>query len=166
MKTSAISFTAHLRRCVALAGAALFAQCAAGWETTVPSINGIGDVVALTNALKTFNDRTQANRANGRIWLSPGVYDLSGIKMQSSAHLLVNTAKNAMIAGTGTTPGETILLGGGETDKLRVIYTSGGTASGVFTISNLKITGGYTTSWGGGVYDSSSYSTNKTTECR
>lgn len=165
MKTSAIRFRAHLRRCVALAGAALFAHCAAGWETTVPSTNGIGDVVALTNALKTFNDRTQANRANGRIWLSPGLYDLSGIKMLA-AHLFVNTAKNAMIAGTGATPGETILLGGGETDKLRVLYTSGGTDSGVFTISNLTITGGYTTTFGGGVYDSSSSSTNQTTECR
>ena len=138
MKTSAISFTAHLRRCVALAGAALFAQCAAGWETTVPSINGVGDVVALTNALTTFNARTQANRANGRIWLSPGVYDLSGIKMINGSHLFTNPAKNAMIAGTGDGPGDTVLLGGGETDKCRIIYTSGGTATGVFCISNLN----------------------------
>ena len=65
----------NLRWCAVLAVVALSSFDVFGWETTVPAPNGVGDVVALTNALKTFNDRTQANRANGRIWLSPGVYD-------------------------------------------------------------------------------------------
>lgn len=98
-----------------------------------------GDVVALTNAFKKSHYASKA----AQILLQPGVYDLSGFKMDGSRHLLCYGLKSgSVIAGLGETPGDTVLLGGGAEDNCRVMDLYGGDV----TVSNLTVTGGYLSS--------------------
>ena len=92
----------------------------AGTTYKIPSPNDVGNaaaVAALTNAITAIN---ASNSDGSRILLAPGVYDLGGTETLISGtgkgvHLYINTyMRNGLIAGTGDTPGDTILLGGGE----------------------------------------------------
>jgi len=114
----------------------LVAATLAAAEYVIEAPNGVGDVVALTNAFKKSHYASNA----AKILLKPGVYDLSGIKMDGSRHLLCYGLKaNSVIAGLGATPGDTVLLGGGVTDNCRIMDLYGGDV----TVSNLTVTGGY-----------------------
>ena len=125
----------------------------AAYVATIPAPNGIGDVVALTNAMAEANALTDSGRANARIWLKPGVYNLSGVYMTGSAHLKFNVSEGGMIAGLGEKPDDTVLLGGGESGAHRVLNVpDGGGNWGWLTISNLTVTGGWTSGDGGGIY--------------
>ena len=124
-------------------------------EYTIEAPGGVGDVEALTNALVAINSMIgDANgRFNARVWLKPGVYDLCGVYMTTttgSGHLCTESIQGGMIAGLGEGPEDTILLGGGEADGRRVLYT-GGSNYDWMTISNLTVTGGWTTGDGGGI---------------
>ena len=116
-----------------------------------------GDVVALTNAFAELN---KAGTTNARLLLKPGVYDLSGTiidtsgKTPGSHFRLDKKMKGGLIAGTGDTPGETIIKGGGETDKLRLFHFWMTDSSSPMVISNLTLTGGYSNSDGGAVFGS------------
>ena len=137
---------------VAALGASLGVQAA--YEVTIPAPNGIGDVVALTNALAQANALGDAatSRLDARIWLTPGVYNLSGVYMTEKSHLYLKQSQNGMIAGLGEKPDDTILLGGGEAEDHRVIELSGGGNYDWVTVSNLTVTGGYSsTNSGGGI---------------
>ncbi len=118
---------------------------------------GVGDVGALTNAIMQLNS---GNNTGSKILLDPGVYDLRGVftpinGKRSGAHLYFNTTcKNGLIAGLGATPGDTVLLGGGETDKLRVLHIWSTPATDPTVVSNLTVTGGYQTGDAGGIYGS------------
>jgi predicted outer membrane repeat protein len=127
---------------------------AATFERTIKAPDGIGDVVALTNALAELS--AASNKDKMRIWLQKGTYDLRGVYMRSSHHLEIASAPGGLVAGLGDGPEETILLGGGEDGQHGVIYMNGGGNWGVNTISNLTITGGWTTSNGGGICGASS----------
>ena len=145
----------HLQPLVAgLAFATVLATGTAGAAVyNISAKDGVGDVDALTNA---FAEVGKADTTGAQILLAPGVYDLGGTQIGSGgAHWrLDKKMKNGLIAGTGKTPGETILLGGGETDKKRLFHIWSTDASKPTTISNLTITGGYTTADGGGIYGS------------
>ena len=122
---------------------------------TIEAPNGVGDVVALTNALTQLN--ALSSRDNARVWLEPGLYDLRGVFMDSENHLRLDSASGAMIAGLGDGPDKTILLGGGddsEKGRHRILKV-GGTNYGFTSVSNLTVTGGYTTGNGGGIEGSS-----------
>ena len=121
--------------------AAVLASNAASPEYTIHAPNGIGDVITLTNVLATME--TDGASVGLKLWLEPGVYDLRGIKMETGSHLVVRHTRDSLIAGLGAKPGDTILLGGGETDKCRVAYVTGGGNYWTTTISNLTVTGGY-----------------------
>ena len=116
-----------------------------------------GDVVALTNAFAELN---KAGTTNARLLVKPGVYDLSGTiidtsgKTPGSHFRLDKKMKGGLIAGTGDTPGETIIKGGGETDKLRLFHFWMTDSSSPMVISNLTLTGGYSNSDGGAVFGS------------
>lgn len=128
--------------------AALAATTASALEITIDAPGGVGNVVTLTNALA----RISADASNARLWLEPGVYDLDGIYMTSSSHLTLSSdAPGAMIAGLGDAPGDVILKGGGEAGGHRVLYVKGGGNYGWLTVSNLTVTGGWTTGDGGGI---------------
>ena len=153
MKTATAIVRSLLRTGAFAAIALLFAPVAqAAYEATVPAPNGVGDVVALTNALAEANALGSAatDRLNARIWLNPGVYDLSGIYMTSGNHLYLMQSQGGMIAGLGEKPGDTILVGGGEAEGHRVLQVSGSNYDWM-TISNLTVTGGWTSSDGGGI---------------
>ena len=121
--------------------------------------NGVGDVVALTNALTQLkNSSTQEKWRVGNISLEPGIYDLSGFSMEAGSHLCSPAALTCFIFGLGDTPGETILKGAGEAESCRVLKI--GTYNyGETIISNLTITGGYTAGDGGGIYASNGNAT-------
>lgn len=137
------------------------ASCAFGaFERTVEATDGIGDVVALTNALAELNALSKASGGgdtlNARIWLKPGLYDLKGVCMAANSHLRIEHARNFVFAGLGDGPEDTVLLGGGEAEGCRVISVSGGGNYWWNTYSNLTVTGGYVTSGsGGGIYSGS-----------
>ena len=118
-------------------------------EYTIRADNRIGNVTELTNTLATME--TDGASLRLKLWLKPGVYDLRGVKMSSDSHLKIRHTRDAIIAGLGENPGDTILLGGGENDKCRVIDVVGGGNYWTTTISNLTITGGYSAGNGGGV---------------
>jgi len=132
----------------------------AGTTYNIPSPNDVGNaaaIAALTNAITAIN---AANSTGTRILLAPGVYDLSGVtttiggKVQG-AHIYINTTcKNGLIAGMGETPGDTILLGGGETDKKTVLFIWTTNANQPTVVSNLTITGGWRSGDCGGLYGS------------
>ena len=133
---------------VAALGASLGVQAA--YEVTIPAPNGIGDVVALTNALAQANALSDSARANARIWLTPGLYNLSGVHMTEISHLQFKQSQHGLIAGLGKKPDDTILLGGGEAENHRIMELSGGGNYGWVTVSNLTVTGGYSSTNGGG----------------
>lgn len=134
------------------AGLALGAQAA--YEATIEAPNGVGNVAALTNALTYVNTvltDPNADRSKMRIWLQPGVYDLSGIYMKTASHLYIAACQHGMIAGLGDGPEDTVLLGGGEAEAHRVLALDGGGNYGWMNVSNLTVTGGYWTGNGGGI---------------
>lgn len=110
-------------------------------EYTIRAPNGIGDVVSLTNVLATME--TGEASLGLKLWLEPGVYDLRGVQMATGSHLYVRQTRNAVIAGLGQSPADTVLLGGGESDKCRVACVIGGGTDWTTVISNLTVTGGY-----------------------
>ena len=123
----------------------------AAYEATILAPNGVGDVVALTNALTELNAVLASE--GGKIWLEPGVYDLRGTYMTDKSHLnIVHTgpSKSLLFAGKGAKPGDTVLMGGGEAEKHRVIQAGGGGNSGWATFSNLTVTCGYVEGESGG----------------
>ena len=119
-------------------------------------------MTALTNAVSRVV-RTQSKPSGTRYYwvyrcvrLEPGLYDLSGVKMASGSHITLAGCKGAIISGLGDRPEDTVLLGGGGTDGVRVIHLGTGdnyTAAGQNMVTNLTITGGYVASAsdGGGV---------------
>ena len=145
-KTSAFTF---------LLAAFVFAAIGAfGATYRIPAPGGVGDVTALTNAVAQLN---KGNTTGARILLEPGVYDLRGTATVAgkSVHLYFNTRnKGGLVAGLGDKPGDTILLGGGETEKKTVLYIWSTDPADPTTVSNLTVTGGYTTGDAGGVFGS------------
>lgn len=133
-------------RMILAAGAVLGAGASfAASDVTVPAPNGVGDVVALTNAL------TQANAGTiGNVLLEPGVYDLKDVAMESASHLALTTTGKWLI-GTGSNPSEVVLKGGGEEKGRRVLRLSGANFSQFCNVSNVTITGGWTSDNGGGI---------------
>ena len=129
-------------------------------EFTIEAPGGVGDVAALTNALAAINSMIgdADGRRNAKVYLKPGVYDLSGVYMDTAdkSHLLTKDIQGGLIAGLGDGPEDTILLGGGSAEGHRVLYTSGNNY-GWMTISNLTVTGGWAASGnGGGIYGNAS----------
>ena len=119
----------------------------AGQPVTIES----GNVTALTNALADYT------AYDTKIFLEPGVYDLRGVYANANSHLRFDSpyisgkgAQKRYLIGLGEKPGDTILLGGGETEAHRVIEATGNNY-GCATISNMTITGGWTSGDGGGV---------------
>ena len=114
----------------ALSSASLF-----GRTYTIPAPGGVGDVVALTNALLNVN----ITSVYTEYALEPGVYDLRGISLSADSHLVLPVAK--LMFGLGGNPGDTVLLGGGAADNKRILemrcYNNYYTA-----VSNLTFTGG------------------------
>ncbi len=122
----------------------------AGLTFTVTAPNGVGDVVALTNAIDQINKLNGMNPKNGsQVWLEPGVYDLAGIAMKADSHLYMDW-HNCWLSGKGDAPGDVVLVGGGETEQLRVLACYGSNY-GWCNISNLTVTGGYSLGDGGGI---------------
>ena len=135
------AMTIKQKAVAALAAAATIMAATAAPEYTIHAPNGIGDVTTLTNVLATME--TDGASQGLKLWLEPGVYNLRGVKMENGCHLSVRHTRNAVIAGLGAKPEDTILLGGGEDDKCRVAYVTGGGNYWTTTISNLTVTGGY-----------------------
>ena len=132
----------------------LFAASLTAKEYIIEAPDGVGDVVALTNAINEINS---GNNTGTRLLLKPGVYDLSGIKSKVSAnvHLYFNTyCRNGLIAGLGEKPGDVLLKGGAESDKKTVLYIWATDPAKPTVVSNLTITGGYRSGDGGGIYGS------------
>ena len=139
-----------------LTGLLLCASCAtasAALEFRIPAPNGVGDVVALTNA---FTELTITNTSNVKILLEPGVYDLSGIRVGTRNWHLTREKQmqNGLIAGTGKSPGETVIKGGGANDRYGIFYIWNTHATKATVISNLTLTGGYSRGNGGAVFGS------------
>lgn len=118
-----------------------------GAEVTVHSENGVGDVVALTNALALANLNGGAKAV---VNIEPGVYDLSDTYMDANSHV-TGSASDARYIGLGNGPEDTVLLGAGEAGSRRVFNIGSG------TLTNVTVTGGNLTSSnnGGGVTSSS-----------
>ena len=126
-------------------------------EYIIEAPDGVGDVVALTNAFAELN---KANTTGAKILLKPGLYDLSGTiidtsgKTPGSHFRLDKKMKGGLIAGLGDSPADTIIKGGGEKDKLRIFHFWSTDASNPMVVSNLTLTGGYSNSDGGAVFGS------------
>ena len=123
-----------------------------GGPLVVPAPNGVGDTVALTNALAAVT-RLGARSPECRVLLEPGVYDLAGHYRTTTTHLSFSgSAPGLHLAGMGDSPTDTILLGEGEAGGRRVIHINS------LSISNLTVTGGYLTAAdnGGGIAGSGS----------
>ena len=126
---------------------------AAAKEYTIEAPGGVGDIESLTNALVDINKKILAERNNSKVWLKPGVYNLRGVSMSTGSgtgHLSIKDLNWGLIAGLGDGPEDTILLGGGKEDGLGVLCVSGNN-SGWMTISNLTVTGGWSSGNGGGI---------------
>ena len=139
-------------RIIGLLGAGLLVLStnAATFERTIPAPNGIGNVVALTNALAEYNALGDYKIA-AKIWLQPGTYDLSGVYMTSASHLYLKSSQGGMLAGLGAKRDDTVLLGGGEAEAHRVLQISGSNWDWM-TVSNLTVTGGWSANnIGGGI---------------
>ena len=88
MKTATVTVRSLLRTGAFAVVALLLAPVSlAAYEATIEAPNGVGDVVALTNAMAEANALTDSSRASARIWLKPGLYNLSGVYMTSGSHL-------------------------------------------------------------------------------
>ena len=115
-----------------------------GTTFTIPAPDGVGDVVALTNALTRMYRARGTGFYNGSFEcrLTPGVYDLSGTYMDADNHLSLD-AECCKLYGMGQGPADTVLLGGGTASGRRVLFVRAYTDAGECTVSNLTITGGY-----------------------
>ena len=136
---------------LSVAIAASIAMAASGATYRISAPNGVGDVVALTNAVA----RIDAGETTGtRLLLEPGIYNLAGTSTGAGgAHIRFDKAHtDLLIAGLGATPGDTILLGGGSADKKRILHVWNTSAKVSATISNLTVTGAYTTTDAAGIY--------------
>lgn len=135
----------------AVAVLSVFAGKAAEYRISAP--NGVGDVVALTNA---FTELNKKNTTGSKILLEPGVYDLTGLRVGTrNWHLtLEKQMADGLIAGTGDSPADTVIKGGGETDKYGIFYIWYTHASKPTVISNLTLTCGYSRGNGGAVFGS------------
>ena len=108
-----------------LTGCVLMATALVAKEYIIEAPDGVGDVVALTNAFAELN---KANTTGAKILLKPGLYDLSGTiidtsgKTPGSHFRLDKKMKGGLIAGLGDSPADTIIKGGGEKDKLRIFH--------------------------------------------
>ncbi len=126
---------------------------ALGGPLVVPAPNGVGDTVALTNALAAMK-RLNSYAKECCILLEPGLYNLAGHYKSTTSHLVLDTggAGGVFLAGLGDGPEDTILLGEGSAGNHRVIHINS------LTISNLTVTGGYISSDsnGGGIVTSAS----------
>ena len=147
-----------LNRLVVTLGLAFsFSTSFAALEFRIPAPNGVGDVVALTNAIFKIN---QSNNTGTKVLLEPGVYDLTGIKssygsgtLLGGAHLYFNTTcKNALIAGLGGGPEDVVLKGDGTLGIFHIWSTD---ANNPIVVSNLTVTGGSRKGDAGGIYGSS-----------
>ena len=119
-------------------------QYPVGGPYIVPSADGIGDVVALTNAIKcatALSSRTPERSVR----LDAGLYDLSGVAMAAGSYINLS-GSSIVLAGNGSDRADTILLGGGADGAKRVIYLG----SGGQVVSNLTVTGGYVAAAGDG----------------
>ena len=125
----------------------------AGTTYNIPSPKVVGNAAAVAALTNAFAEVGKADTTDAKILLAPGIYDLKGTQIGTGgAHWrLDKKMKNGLIAGTGATPGDTVLLGGGDTDKKRVFHIWSTDASKPTVISNLTITGGYTTGDGGAI---------------
>ena len=142
-----------LRATAMLAAALAVSAAAAAVTVTIPSPDTVGNaaaVTALTNACKNAGSNYYT------IELEPGVYDLSGVSMAYGTHLVVTATFYGVLRGKGTSPADTVLLGGGATDGCRVLNCSG-KGAGFFTVENLTVTGGNVTGSGGGIQNGGSY---------
>ena len=149
-----------MRMYMAVLAGVIGVSASAGTTYNIPSPNDVGNaaaIAALTNAITAIN---AANSTGSQILLAPGVYDLSGVTTTiggkvTGVHLYINTyMRNGLIAGTGDIPGDTILLGGGETYQKGVLYIWATDATKPTVVSNLTITGGYRLGDCGGLYGS------------
>ncbi len=115
-----------------------------GTTFTIPAPDGVGDVVALTNALTRMYRARGTGFYNGSFEcrLTPGVYDLSGTYMDADNHLNLQ-AVCCKLYGMGQDPADTVLLGGGSDSGRRILNIKANTAPGDCVVSNLTITGGY-----------------------
>ena len=141
---------------VAMIAAACTLDVLAAFQRTIEAPGGVGDVTSLTNVLAEFNALSSDDRKSARIYLEKGTYNLSGVYMTGTHHLNVAGSQNGIFAGLGNGPEETILLGGGEAEAHGVLIFGGGGNWSFNTISNLTITGGWTSNNGGGINGSSS----------
>ena len=113
-------------------------------DIIVPALDGVGDVIALTNAI------TKAKAGEYRnVLLTEGVYDLKDIEMTSGTHLDCTSFSGHMLVGMGSQRGDTILKGGGVSSGCRVVNLQGNNWN-YATLSNLTVTGGYAPSGNGG----------------
>ena len=92
----------------------------------------------VSNVMELTNACVQANSNYNKIYLAPGIYDLSDIAMEEKSHIVMKGLNGGMIAGTGEKPGDTVLLGGGEEASRRVARFERSCV-----VSNLTVTGGY-----------------------
>lgn len=121
---------------VGMGVAAMLAVSSFGARYVIPAPDGVGDVVALTNALL---DAT-ITATYSEYALEPGVYDLRGIAMEADSHLVLPAAKR--MYGLGGNPGDTVLLGGGSAVGKRILRMT--CYNDYYTVvSNLTLTGGY-----------------------
>lgn len=121
----------------------------------VPSTDGIGDAAALVDAFSCVK-KAGANKAasyyqNADIRIEPGIYRLGERTVSDKGQLDLGACGGAHVTGLGKTPGDTVIVGGGASVGLGVLYVEGGAAQNRMVISNLTLTGGYATSrFGGG----------------
>ncbi|MFA7173381.1 MAG: hypothetical protein WC340_08200 [Kiritimatiellia bacterium] len=125
--------------------------CASGVEYVIEAPGGVGDVVALTNALNQCPTGGGADTMGFTVKLKPGIYNLQGITMDSDYHLVLRQARNAFFAGLGDGPEDTVLIGGGTNDNAGVIKCGGGGNYWWYDISNITVTAGYSSANGGGI---------------
>ena len=131
------------------AASLLFTSCVEAAQTTYE----VDSVEALTNVLTQM--KTGKYYPNTLIKLKPKVYDLTGVYMSAESHLEVKLdAWGTWFLGQGAKPGDVVLKGDGTH---RVLYFGYGSDSYLNVISNLTITGGYTTGSGGGVWQKAFY---------
>ena len=145
-----------LKVAVATIAAACAFDAFAAFVRTIEAPGGVGNVTSLTNVLAEFNALSTDDRKNARIYFEKGTYNLSGVYMTGTHHITVASSQGGLFAGLGDGPEETILLGGGEAEAHGVLMFGGGGNWGFNTISNLTLTGGWTTANGGGISGGSS----------
>jgi len=135
-----------LMRAAFAAGVVTGASVAFAADITVHAPNGVGNVTELVEALTTVN----AGTTSRKVLLEPGVYDLKDVEMKTGSHLSL-TKTGCWLIGTGKGPEDVVLKGGGQTGGRRVLALSGGNFSNYCNVSNVTITGGWTSGNGGGI---------------